>query len=280
MKKIGFVDFYISEWHANKYVGWFEQANEALGTDYKVCYAWAEVDVSPMDNVSTDAWCEKMGVQRCDTIEELCQKSDCIVVLAPSNPETHLAYAREVLKHKKPTYIDKTFAPDYETAKEIFRIAQTHDCRFFTTSALRYASELKDYENAKNMIITSGGGNFAEYLIHSVEMAAILLNSPARKVRTESIGNQRICRIVTEDCNEAAIIYSPCFGFSITAQKPNGVYQKTDVTSSFFMNLISEIMKFFETGNVRFDGEQTLEVMKIRTGLLKSESAGGNWITL
>ena len=44
MKKIGFIDYYISEWHANSYPKWIEEANEALGTDYKVAYAWAEVD--------------------------------------------------------------------------------------------------------------------------------------------------------------------------------------------------------------------------------------------
>ena len=93
-RKIGFVDYYISEWHANHYPEWIAQANEALGTNYQVAYAWAELDVSPVDNVSTDQWCEKFGAERCATIEELCQKSDCIIVLAPSDPDKHLAYAQ------------------------------------------------------------------------------------------------------------------------------------------------------------------------------------------
>ena len=38
MKKIGFVDYYISEWHANNYPAWID----ALGCDYKVTHAWAE----------------------------------------------------------------------------------------------------------------------------------------------------------------------------------------------------------------------------------------------
>ena len=95
MKQIGFVDYYISEWHANNYPAWFQEAAEKLGVEYQVAYAWAEKDISPVDGVSTDEWCEKMGVERCHSLAELCEKSDVIVILAPSNPEKHLEYAAE-----------------------------------------------------------------------------------------------------------------------------------------------------------------------------------------
>ena len=122
MKTIGFIDYYISEWHANNYVGWFKEVNEKLGDDFVVKYAWAEMDKSPLDDVTTDQWCEKYGVTKCDTIEELCEKADYILILSPSDPEKHLGYAEKALKYKKNTYIDKTFAPDYKTAKAIFDI--------------------------------------------------------------------------------------------------------------------------------------------------------------
>ena len=124
MKTIGFIDLYLSEWHANNYPEWIRQACEKSGDDFVVKYAWAEEDVSPVDGVTTDEWCEKYGVEKCNSIAEVCEKADYILVLAPSNPETHLRYAKEVLKYKKNTYIDKTFAPDYATAKEIFDIAK------------------------------------------------------------------------------------------------------------------------------------------------------------
>ena len=99
MKKIGFVDYYLSEWHANNYPAWISEACEKRGLEYKVAYAWAELDVSPIDNVNTAQWCEKYGAEKCETLEELCQKSDVIVILAPSNPEKHLDYARVALKY-------------------------------------------------------------------------------------------------------------------------------------------------------------------------------------
>jgi hypothetical protein len=54
MKKIGFVDFYISEWHANNYPAWIKEICDATNAEYTVAYAWAELDVSPKYNESTD----------------------------------------------------------------------------------------------------------------------------------------------------------------------------------------------------------------------------------
>lgn len=280
MKKIGFVDYYISEWHANNYPRWIEEANKKLGTDYQVAFAWAEQDVSMVDGVSTAEWCEKMNVVPCDTITELCEKSDVIIVLAPSNPEKHLQYAKEVLKFGKHTYIDKTFAPDFETARKIFEIAEEYHTRFFSTSALRYAEELEKFTNAEDFIITGGGGNFPEYIIHTVEMAVVLLNNPIKQVKVECVGEQRICRINTQNHAEAVILYSPALGFSITAKNRERAYIHCEVVSDFFLNLITDILRFFENGNLPFDSQQTLEAMRLRSGLLKAEQTPGKWIEL
>ena len=57
MKKIGFVDYYISEWHANNYPVWIKE----LDCGYKVTHAWAELGVSPVDRRTTEQWCDKFG---------------------------------------------------------------------------------------------------------------------------------------------------------------------------------------------------------------------------
>lgn len=278
MKKIGFVDYYISEWHADNYPAWIAQANEKLGTDFEVAYAWAEMDVSPVDQVNTAQWCEKMNVEKCNTLAELCEKSDVIMVLAPSNPEKHLQYAKEVLTYKKPTYIDKTFAPDVKTAQQIFDIAEQYGCPFFTSSALRYAEELERYRGAQHLILTGGGGNFAEYLIHTVEMSVMLLESPAVRVKTACVGDQRICRIQAESGNEAVIVYSPAFGFNLTGQLTNGKYERTPIASDFFFNLITCILQFFDNPQPPFDPARTMEVMRVRSALLKAESKEQKWV--
>ena len=141
MKKIGIIDYFIDEWHSNTYLSLFEQASKALGVDYKVVYGYAEVEKE--GKMLTDDWCKKNNIIRCQTIEELCEKSDNILILAPANPETHLKYAEKALAYGKTTYIDKTFAPDLETAKKIFELAEKYNTKIFTSSALRFAETIR-----------------------------------------------------------------------------------------------------------------------------------------
>lgn len=272
MKRIGFIDYYLSEWHANNYPAWIREASAKLGLEYEVSYAWAERDISPVDGVSTDGWCKTMGVTRCDTMEELCEKSDVILILAPSNPETHLHYAETALRYGKPTYIDKTFAPDAKTAEKIFAIAEEYGTPFFTTSALRYASELEAFCGAEDLIITGGGGNFPEYIIHTAEMAVMLLKDPVEDAWAETLGAQRVCRICTQTGKKALILYSPALSFSITGKLPDGTYARREITSDFFSVLMEEILRFYDTKTLPFDPAQTTEVMRLREMLLAQEA--------
>jgi len=281
MKKIGFVDYYLSEWHADNYPAWIKEVGEKIGADYEVAYGWAELDVSLVDGLTTDEWCNKMGIEKCETIDELCEKSDVIIVLAPTNPETHLRLAQQVLPYGKPTYIDKTFAPDLATAKEIFSIAKKHSTLFFSTSALRYADELNSFENANNLITTGGGSNFNEYIIHIVEMAVVLLKDSIKQVKVEAQGKvQRLCRVVTESGKEATFVFAPGLPFSILGEMPDGSAVYKTVQSDFFKNLMANILNFFENGELPFDSNQTLEVMRLRDGLLNAETKDGKWLEL
>ena len=283
MKKIGFVDYYISEWHANNYPKWMSEACEKLGYDYKVAYAWAEMDKSPLDGVTTAEWCEKFGAEKCETIEELCEKSDVIVVLAPSNPETHLRFAEKALKYGKRTYIDKTFAPDYATAVKIFEAGKAGNSPFFSTSALRYCEEMNYYEtlkDVKSVIITGPGGSFEEYIIHQVEMLVKICNKKPVKAKVETVGLTSECTVMYEDGTRAKLIYSPRYPF--TAYADDGVEsgEQKPIVSGYFPALMEEILKFFETGVLPFDSQQTLDCMKIREALITGLEKDGQWIEL
>ena len=279
MKKIGFVDYYISEWHANNYPAWMA-ACEALGSEYKIAYGWAELDVSPLDGVTTAEWCEKNGAEKCDTIEELCEKSDVIVVLAPSNPEKHLGYAEAVLKYGKRTYIDKTFAPDLETAKKIYAIAEKYGTPFFSSSALRYATELDEYPECKMITTTGGGETAAEYIVHQAEMVVKKVGIGATKICATVMGAQTTFHILYNDGREAMMVYGESLPFSAYMMAEGQPAKYKAAKSSFFKILAADILRFFEEGTTSFDTAQTLEVMKIRDGALKAEKNVGEWIEL
>lgn len=269
MKKIGFIDFYISEWHANNYPKWIK---DCRGDDFEVAYVWAEEYISPVDGRNTDEWCREFGAQRCQSIEELCEKSDYIVILSPSNPEKHLGYAKVALRYGKNTYIDKTFAPDYATAKEIFDIAEQHGTSFFSSSALRYASELDTLGKKAGVTVTGGGSSIEEYIIHQIEILEKLTEVDPREVRVERQGEHYLCSVRDKDGCQSSMIFAPGAPFGVYA----GGY--TAIGSNFFGLLIEDVLRFFESGAVSFDTEQTLRIMKIREGVIKGKDALGQWI--
>ena len=268
MKRIGLIDYYISEWHANNYPIWIREVNDQLGSDFEVAYAWAEEEISPIDGVTTDAWCAKMGVTRCETVAELCEKSDAIIILAPSNPEKHLAYAKEVLPFGKRTYIDKTFAQNLGEAREIFALAKQYGTPFFSTSALRFAEELEKFSCVCHLIVTGGGSNLEEYIIHMVELAVILLQDRVSQVSVIRQGSQRLCRLLTENGKDATLVFTPRMPFVLESENSEGKSTYAAVKSDFFRGLMGKILRFFETGEQPFDAAQTLEVMRVRDAIL------------
>lgn len=279
MKKIGLVDYYISEWHANNYPVWISELCEKEGYDYKITYAYAERDISPVTGESTDEWCARMGVTKCDSIDEVCEKSDYIIILAPSNPEKHLGYAKAVLKYGKRTYIDKTFAPDYPTAKKIFELSEKYGAPFFSTSALRYATELDGLRGADNLLITGGGSNLPEYAVHQIEMAVTLLDSAPLALKLEKQGCQYVARVKFDGAKQVTMTYSPSLPFTVCATVGEREEYR-EITSDFFKVLMVDIINFFETGKTSFDTKQTLDVMKIRGGIITAEDTLGEWITI
>jgi len=276
MKKIGFVDFYISEWHANNYPAWINEKCKELGLDYTVAYAWAEQYDSPVDNRNTDEWCKDFGVTRCETLEELCEKSDVILVLSPSNPEKHLGYAKTVLKYGKRTYIDKTFAPNIDHAQKIFDIAKEYNTPFFSSSALRYSTELDGIDNVTEAVIYGNGGSVNEYIVHEIEMLVKKLGIGATAVKAETVGAEKYFFIKYDDGRSGMLNYGDYdFAFLLKNGKDK---LKMRIKSDFFKGLMADILRFYETGKTSFDINETLEVIKIRDAVLKAEENLGKEI--
>ncbi|MBQ9801807.1 MAG: hypothetical protein IJW51_01885 [Clostridia bacterium] len=275
MKTVGFVDFYLDEWHANQYPAMIAAHNEQYGTDYRVQYAWAEIDAPPSGGLHTDEWCEKYGVERCATIEELCVKCDHVIVLAPADPEKHLAYAERVFRCGKSAYIDKTFAPDHRTAKEIFSLAEKYGVKCFSSSALRYAQELADYaEDALSVLTTGGGADMEEYIIHQIEMVVKCLGCGAARVQYSKHADREQAEVIYEDGRHATMLFCPCLPFSLTVAKGTGTSKHFPIKSAFFQRMIGAIIRFFETGETPFEPTQTLEIMRIREVVLHARREG------
>ena len=269
MLKIGIVDYYMSEWHANNYPAWLIKAGEELGIEAAVTMAWAEREDSPRDGVTTDEWCAKNNAERAESIEALCEACDAIMILAPADPDKHLGYAKAVLPFGKPTFIDKTFAENLEMAKQIVALAEQYGTPFFSSSALRFAEELKNFTDVQNVILTAGGRSPEEYLVHPLEMAVLLLDDPVERVSVVRQGEQLLCSTETAQGKHASVVFAEKLPYTLTVEDSAGGGYAA-IRSDYFGGLMKAILRFFAEGDCPVDVAQTLEIMRVRDMLLNA----------
>ena len=280
MKKIGFIDYYLNEWHADNYPAMIEQAT---GGEYKVCYAYGHVEPPEGWQKSNEQWAKDLGIELLDSIEEVIEKSDCLVVLSPDNPEMHELLCDLHLKSGKRTYVDKTFAPDKETAIRIFENANAHNTPCFSSSALRFASELDeiDVDNIYK-IYSEGPNNMPIYLIHQIEPIIRLMNTRAKRIMF--LGDELHPSMIIEfaDGRYAQLYHrnDPYGSFRITTVDQNNNAKYYDIKSDYFGNFIKAMIAFFETGEVPVTQEQTIDVMAVRTVAMQAASTPFEWIEL
>lgn len=277
MKKIGFVDYYLDEWHANNYPEWIKAKNRG----FEVAYAYGETDMP--DHKTNAQWCKDNNIEQCLTIEELCEKSDVVVILSPDNSERHLMYAEKVLPFGKLTYIDKTFAPDVETAQKIFDLSEKYNCTICSTSALRYATELKDLNNVESMISVGGGLTYDIYAIHQLEMIVKLMGADVKRVIATQPSPSVNLTFEFKNGKRAGLIQNVYCGmpFTLLTKHQNEKDTKcTEIRSDFFQFFIDGLLDFFESGKVMATKDETLAVIKLIENGKKALLNIDNWIEL
>ena len=246
MRSIGFVDYNLNGYHANTFCKLLQ--TELAGRGWRVSRCWA------MDEVTGREWAAKWGVPYTSHLGDM-HDCDGIMVLAPSNPEVHLELARQILPLKIPTYIDKPFAPDLCTAREIFNFADQHHTPVTTTSALRFCRSLQSqclqtpFKAVRHMQAWGGGASFEEYAIHPLEMIISIMGPEVTRVmklgdgqhhqlQLEFSGNRTASAFVhtTGSCPfQAMITTEEATRFIDCSQDP------------IFQDLCSFVLDFFET---------------------------------
>jgi hypothetical protein len=277
MKKIGFIDYYLDEFHADKYPGWIEQASSGA---MKVMYAYGKKD--KVDGMSNESWCSQHGIQLIETIEEIIRLSDYLVVLSPDNPEFHEELSFLPLQSGKPTYIDKTFAPDRATAIRLFDLAKEHGTPMYSTSALRFAEEYVDADKLDIASICSWGpGKYENYSIHQIEPIVSMMGSSPKRVMYTGTSETPALIIDFGEGRQASIHHlgrgcSFTLGVTYDAGHCKVLKQESDFFASFTNNLVS----FFETGKPPVDPRETIAVITIIEHGFKAAQHPFEWIDL
>jgi hypothetical protein len=277
MKKIGFIDYYLDEWHANNYPRFIKECTKG---EFEVAYAYAKID-SPLNGMTNKEWAMKQNVELLDTIEEVIDKSDVLIVLSPDNPEMHEELTDLPLKSGKPVYVDKTFAPDKETAIRIFKNAEKHGTPCFSSSALRFASELNDIEKGEiYKIYSEGPGTYEIYSIHQIEPVVMLMNCRAKRVM--GLGDEKHPSIIIEFEDGRYAQIHQCIGanYKLTLADMENRASEYPITSDFFALFIKALVDFFKTGKIPVEHNQTIDVIAVREAGFDALKKPFAWINL
>lgn len=261
MIKVGFIDYFLDEWHANNYPRLLKEHSNGR---YEVCYAYGKIDKE--GGLTNEEWSKKYNVPLCDTIEEVIEKSDVLMVLSPDNPEMHEELCELPLKSGKKVYVDKTFAPDKETAIRIFDVAKKYNTPCFSSSALRFATEFSEIDkDSFCKVYSEGPGTFSMYSIHQFEPIMKLFDCAPEKIM--ALDTEKHPTFVIEFTNgKLAQMYhrnSEDCGFRMTVVKEDNMAVNYIINSDYFGLFIDAVVEFFDTGVIPVKSEQTIGVIAL-----------------
>ena len=272
--KLGFIDYYLDEWHANNYP---DRIRELSKGEIVVAYAYAEKDAP--DGMTTEEWCKKNNVQIVNSIEELVALSDGIIVLSPDNAERHEHLCRLPLASGKCVYVDKTFAPDKASAERIFKNAEEHHTPCYSSSALRYAAEYQGIVSKDVKAISSWGPyGYETYSIHQLEPIMTLIDSAPVKVMMNTCPDWYTLTIAFADGRMATatgFAKGGDFSMSLAMQEKTRVIR---VQTDYFGAFLKELVRFFQTGEARVPHQTTINIMAVREAGCRAMKAPGTWI--
>lgn len=275
--KIGFIDWYLDEWHAQEYPAWIQEKSN--GED-KVCYAYAAT--SPADRKDNAVWCAERDIVLLSSIDEVIEKSDCLAVLAPDDPEVHLALAEKALKSGKPTFVDKTFADTFANAKQMVDLAKAHGTPLYTTSALRYSEKLQAVNKADIESVTASGSVVAvkDYIIHSLEPLVSLMGTDVKQVMYTGHGPLFTFNLQFADDRSGTIhLHKGVYAYNLKIAHAD-TCENVDIDDNFWDGAIKTMLDFFHTGISPVDNNETLAIMAIKDACFAAMNTPYQWVNV
>ena len=234
---------------------------------------------------------KKLGVEIVDTIPDLLKKVD-VVLLESNDGRVHLEQVIPVFKAGKTVFIDKPVAGSLVDAFAIFQAAKDYKVPVFSSSSLRYMSNIDSIVKDKAVGKILGASSFSPctleethpdlfwYGIHGVEALFTVMGT----------GCHTVSRIHTADTDQVTGIWDGDrmgtfrglrsgrrgyggYAFGEKNIKPLGDYNGYDP-------LLKEIIKFFQTGVSPVSPEETLEIFTFMEAADESKRRNGAAVSM
>lgn len=260
MKKIGFIDFFLDNFHSKNYPEWISKYSNG---EFEVTCAYA-LSESLNGGITNAEWSKKYNIPLLPTVDDVIEKSDYIMVLSPSHPEMHEMLCEKALKCGKRVYVDKAFAPDLPTAKRLFDMADKYCTPCCSASALACVSSYQEIDRKRLITISSKSpGSFEVYAIHQFEpIIAMMGKEPKRIMATGSFTFPSFV-IEFEDGRIAKIEQFSSAAYELYAGYDDGTSVHAVADEEIFKQFILSVIDFFKTGKLIAEHRQTLMVMAL-----------------
>lgn len=234
---------------------------------------------------------EKYGVEIVNSIKELLKKVD-VVLLESNDGNVRLNQALQVIRAKKPVFMDKPVAASLKDVIALYEEARKYKVPVFSSSSLRYFDNVNELSANKIGRVTGADTyspallepshpDFFWYGIHGVEMLYTVLGK----------GCNTVSRVHTKDTDIVTGIWGDgnvgTFRGLRTGKKGYGgtVFGEKGITTiippkASYKNLLVEIVKFFKTGISPVSEEETLEIYAFMEAADESKRLNGAVVSI
>ncbi|MCX8066056.1 MAG: Gfo/Idh/MocA family oxidoreductase [Candidatus Hydrogenedentes bacterium] len=229
---------------------------------------------------------EEFGVEIVNSIEEVCQRVDAIL-LTSVDGRVHLEQVKVIFKAKKPVFIDKPLAGSLKDALMIEMLGNKYGVPWFSSSAYRFYTtlkRLKDVDIGTIHTVISYGPCHIEphhpdlfwYGIHPTEALFAVMG----------VGCETVTRTHTPDTDVVTGVWKDGkVGVLVGLRKGELPHQviafgekgtaKQDSGGDDYVELAKEIANFFKTRVPPVSPQETIEIFAFMESAEESKKLGG-----
>jgi len=209
------------------------------------------------------------------------------VLLESVDGRRHLAEAKPIFESGKPSFIDKPLAANYKESAEIFNLADQHGARFFTSSSLRFDTNIVALKNDESIGGILGCDAFSPasldptnpglfwYGIHGVEILYTYMGQGCISLNCEATDKYTVVTGEWADGRVGTMRGSRCgaHGYGVTVFGDKSIGQARMSTAvPLYSTLLKQIVPFFQGGPAPVEPAESLEMMAFMQAALLSEN--------
>jgi hypothetical protein len=218
----------------------------------------------------------------CESFDEVSEGVDGVLVLS-ERPEDHPVHARPSLERGLPTFVDKPFAPDAGSARELFDLADRNGALCWTSSAKRFDSDIAELRRrgverwgAIGAVRVVCPLSFELYGTHSLTMVDRLVDG-LDPVRIEAIALPRRYLVGLEQrdgptatLEHIELVTQPRYEATVYGPRGELLTTEANAVATNMLALVDAIVESFRTGAAPMSRADMLGLMDVYDAALRA----------